>query len=281
MTKATLPKDKKTTNAFNKAKKYTILVLGISWAFGFVCLHLFDSKNPVFLGLFSFIYGFLPAIIAIILNKKEGGNWKSLRFFKPSLKASIIAVLIPIIYVLVGFFLQIQLGYRTTPDLAVFGSTTNLILISFFGFFAMNFMVLGEEIGWRGYLQDKLFTKFGEMKGVIILGIIWGIWHLPVALKGANFLNYPIVEAFITYPLVCIASSFIIAYVGYNKYSIFIAMLLHAGNNQFNATALAMTKLKDGFGFMILSNIICIALIFIFGFLFWKKIEASKKLVKI
>ena len=38
----------------------------------------------------------------------------------------------------------------------------------------------GEESGWRGYLQEKLQGYFGKIGGVILLGILWWIWHLPL-----------------------------------------------------------------------------------------------------
>lgn len=50
----------------------------------------------------------------------------------------------------------------------------NLVL-SFTAFF-------GEEYGWRYYLQPVLQDKFGKKKGVILLGILWGLWHVPINL---------------------------------------------------------------------------------------------------
>lgn len=43
-------------------------------------------------------------------------------------------------------------------------------------------MFFGEEYGWRYYLQPVLQQKFGKKKGVIFLGVLWGIWHLPLNL---------------------------------------------------------------------------------------------------
>jgi len=42
-------------------------------------------------------------------------------------------------------------------------------------------MVLGpvEELGWRGVAQPLLQRRFAPLWAAIILGIIWGIWHLP------------------------------------------------------------------------------------------------------
>ena len=39
---------------------------------------------------------------------------------------------------------------------------------------------LGEEYGWRGFLQGKLQRKIGKRLGIILLGIIWEAWHLPL-----------------------------------------------------------------------------------------------------
>jgi membrane protease YdiL (CAAX protease family) len=50
---------------------------------------------------------------------------------------------------------------------------------------------LGEEFGWRGYLQPKLLP-LGERKMYLLVGLIWGIWHWPVIWMGHNYPGYPI-----------------------------------------------------------------------------------------
>ncbi|CAL2060837.1 type II CAAX endopeptidase family protein [Tenacibaculum sp. 190524A05c] len=262
---------------FKKAKKFTLLVLGISWAIGFTMHATLKNSNIIFKVIFELSLAVMPAIIAFILNKREGGNWASLRFIKPSFKSIILAILIPLIYVIVDFYLQIHLGIRTSPDWSVFGSTLKLFATLTVGFIVMVILVMGEEIGWRGYLQEKLFSAFGELKGVFLLGIIWGIWHLPIAINGYLFPNYPYIEAFVTYPLACIAFSLIIAYIGFNRYSIFIAAVLHAANNHFKASLIATTEVIDEFNYMLISNFICVDLILIFGLLYWKKLKTNTK----
>lgn len=39
---------------------------------------------------------------------------------------------------------------------------------------------LGEEYAWRGCLQGKLQNIFGKRRGVILLGIVWELWHMPL-----------------------------------------------------------------------------------------------------
>lgn len=51
--------------------------------------------------------------------------------------------------------------------------------------------VFGEEFGWRAYLQPKLMP-LGERKALLLLGVIWGMWHWPIILMGHNYgFEYP------------------------------------------------------------------------------------------
>ncbi len=43
----------------------------------------------------------------------------------------------------------------------------------------------GEEYGWRGFLQDEL-VKLGVLRGVLLIGVVWGLWHFPVILSGVH-----------------------------------------------------------------------------------------------
>lgn len=41
----------------------------------------------------------------------------------------------------------------------------------------------GEEIGWRGYMLMRLFNA-KIPRPVLVSGVIWGLWHLPLILSG-------------------------------------------------------------------------------------------------
>jgi membrane protease YdiL (CAAX protease family) len=36
-----------------------------------------------------------------------------------------------------------------------------------------------EELGWRGYLLDRLQEKYSVLVSSLILGVLWSVWHLP------------------------------------------------------------------------------------------------------
>lgn len=49
----------------------------------------------------------------------------------------------------------------------------------------------GEEFGWRAYLQPKLMS-LGGRKAMLLIGVIWGIWHWPVIFMGYEYgFSYP------------------------------------------------------------------------------------------
>jgi membrane protease YdiL (CAAX protease family) len=51
--------------------------------------------------------------------------------------------------------------------------------------------ILGEEFGWRAYLQPKLMP-LGGRQAMLWMGLVWGLWHAPIIAMGHNYgLNYP------------------------------------------------------------------------------------------
>jgi membrane protease YdiL (CAAX protease family) len=85
--------------------------------------------------------------------------------------------------------------------------------------------MFGEEFGWRG-LMLKETRSLGFLKANGFIGLVWGIWHLPVILMGHNYPNHPclgiIMMCFFT-----IAVSPLFAYVRIKTKSILGSCMLH------------------------------------------------------
>jgi len=107
----------------------------------------------------------------------------------------------------------------------------NFILSLFVQSLLGSIVTIGEEFGWRGYAQEKLIRKFGLNRGIILLGLIWGYWHLPIGLMGWNFPDHPILGALLLTP---IGTTFIGIYHGWlylRSRSIWMPTLTHAASN--------------------------------------------------
>jgi uncharacterized protein len=42
---------------------------------------------------------------------------------------------------------------------------------------------LAEEGGWRGFAAPLLQSKYSPLKAAVILGVLWGAWHIPVKVQ--------------------------------------------------------------------------------------------------
>ena len=45
--------------------------------------------------------------------------------------------------------------------------------------------LIAEELGWRGYLQERIENKIGMVFTPLVVGVIWGLWHFHYFLSGA------------------------------------------------------------------------------------------------
>ena len=88
----------------------------------------------------------------------------------------------------------------------------------------------GEEFGWRYFLQPILQKRYGMIKGIIILGVLWGLWHLPL-----NLMYYPAkgyeMQSIIKHIIICISFSIIFSYAYSYSKSIWTPVILHFLNN--------------------------------------------------
>jgi membrane protease YdiL (CAAX protease family) len=73
------------------------------------------------------------------------------------------------------------------PTYMILGYINGLVINPLLGLV----IAFGEEYGWRGYLQGELI-KLGRVRGVLLVGVVWGIWHAPVVAMGHNYPGHPL-----------------------------------------------------------------------------------------
>lgn len=118
-----------------------------------------------------------------------------------------------------GAFLEIMAQPDSWIYLAAMPVNFFLVMVPFFG----------EEYGWRYYLQPLLQKRFGLRGGVILLGIVWGLWHLPV-----DFFYYSPgsgLQAAVSQQITCITLGIFFAYAYMKTNNIWVPVILHYINN--------------------------------------------------
>lgn len=98
--------------------------------------------------------------------------------------------------------------------------------VNFFFVFAAFF---GEEYGWRYYLQPLLQKRFGLRGGVLLLGVVWGIWHFPVDLF--YYTQDSQLLMVLAQQITCITLGIFFAYVYMKTENIWVPVALHFLNN--------------------------------------------------
>ncbi len=91
-------------------------------------------------------------------------------------------------------------------------------------------ITFGEEYGWRGFLQTEL-VRLGRIRGVGLLGIIWGIWHWPIIVMGYNYPGQPILGPLLM-TVFTVVLSYFLAYAVFKSKGVWSAAYLHALSNQ-------------------------------------------------
>lgn len=88
-----------------------------------------------------------------------------------------------------------------------------------------------EEFGWRGFAQLELQERYGGLSAALIIGVFWGLWHLPQFVPGGFRADWPL-ELVVAYFVGIIAFSVLLGWVfnGSNG-SVLLAMLMHGTDN--------------------------------------------------
>lgn len=208
---------------------YVIISFGIMYVTGAFYLKkdgYLVKNNLTEVSNFLYLLGiFSPLIACVILRYSSGEGFKDgimLPKFTGHFMWYFIAVLAPLFMGLIGCLLvtcSLHAGFSFKNDYSFFVNMLNPAISLDMVYFNM-FILLGEELGWRAYLYDKLEELFsGNHKravslSVIIGGILWGLWHAQLVVVsglnyGKDYAGYPYVGII----LMCISCIFMGAFL--------------------------------------------------------------------
>ena len=181
----------------SKNKKVIILYIAITvaltWLLQFMPLIIgLDIENTSissfdFASLFFGLGGMMPTLIGVIFvlvfYTKDGIKDFLKRCFVPN-KECISAILISLVLICTEVFVTQMISRLLGAENLGFEGlkliAQNPLYFFCFLFWGIISGPFSEEFGWRGFLTDRLFRKDKVLQMSLLIGFVWGIWHLPL-----------------------------------------------------------------------------------------------------
>lgn len=96
---------------------------------------------------------------------------------------------------------------------------------------------IGEEAGWRGVLYPTLKSRWGALKGRVVGGIIWGVWHWPIMLLagyeyGTSYWGAPVTGPLL-FCLIAVSMGILLDFFYEKTNCIWVPALCHGAINAF------------------------------------------------
>lgn len=249
--------------------------------------------SSLFIGLTMFF----PGIGAIIYLTKTKQGFKYINWNIGKLKFIALGILLPSLITFFGIIIFENIGLASNNVFLIDeGQVHSIEIFLILGideqsipFFFLNFLItgigvslitslltIGEEIGWRGFLQKKLLEKNSLFKSLTFLGFLWGFWHFPLIINGFNYPEYPVLGAFFIFPLTTVFISYFFGWLSINSKSIWPAVIAHGCLN-----SVMVLLFEMDFGDQKLEgNIAILGLWIIIGIISFYLIAPNKKMSK-
>ncbi|GAB3456817.1 type II CAAX endopeptidase family protein [Streptomonospora sediminis] len=165
-------------------------------------------------------------VTRVVEGKKGVRRWGG-RFlkFKVNWRWYLMSVVgVPLLFILSGLPFS---GGEIQPPPA-------MALVAYIPVLLMQYLTTGlaEEPGWRDFCLPRIQPYFGPLRGTLILGVVWGIWHLPMFItEWSDWPNWPWYDPFVFIGM-CIVVSIVMTWV-FNRTggSLPIAILTHVSCN--------------------------------------------------
>lgn len=162
------------------------------------------------------ITAWTPTYVFLLMFKRLYPNSTIREFYKKSffdklnIRLLTVTTLIQMLIFISGVYLiSIQKSITAISLLDLSFLTIMLAL-----FFTLIQGATGEETGWRGYLLPEIEKKFGVIKGIFIVSLIWSFWHTPIWFLNTEYTGMLLLKYIVVF-VICITSLGIIIGICY------------------------------------------------------------------
>jgi membrane protease YdiL (CAAX protease family) len=228
---------------------YLLIAFGLAWFLWEIPLRIgLSPDNPLF-QLAILPGAFAPAVGAVVVRKwvtqegfRDAGLRINLRQWRYYIAGWSLPLVVVAVITLLAAFLAITYPdftlERALRELIPDGTPLPSIPPGIFVLLPLQFMIValvatpilwGEEFGWRGYLQIRLMSN-RPLLAAISTGLIWGLWHLPINLRGYNFPGNPLL-GMLVFMVSAVMLSIIFGWLRVRTGSIWSASLAHSATN--------------------------------------------------
>jgi membrane protease YdiL (CAAX protease family) len=154
----------------------------------------------------------------------------------------------------------------------------HFLLTATYSFVLLLPSVLGEEMGWRGFLVPEL-AKFMSFTNVTLTsGLIWSVWHWPLMFKGfyGNDVT-PLYYQLFCFTVLLVSWAVIMAYLRFKTNSLWTAVIFHMSGNIFLQEVFAPLTIENDRSAWYVDEFGAVpALVaFVVAIYFWKKGKAE------
>jgi membrane protease YdiL (CAAX protease family) len=119
-----------------------------------------------------------------------------------------------------------------------------------------------------------MIEAFGVSKAILLLGLFWSFWHLPLLLVGYNHPENPILGAFVLSPIELVGVSFFYGWLTIRSGSFWPAAIAHAAGNSIQEGVVSHLHLLEP---ALYSNLYRTATAVIVGLICWVALVAGRK----
>ncbi len=221
---------------------FFVLTLAWTWICGFIPVVFGFTDTGV--GTFVFYFGGgAPSVVALFLvfltypkDKKKDYFHRCFSFKQAGFKWPLITIAVFTALSAVSIAVGVGLLGFEMPAMdyikAIRANPLNILLVLLISLISGP---LNEEFGWRGYALDRMLVRFGFIRGSLLLGFIWAIWHLPWYYTPGqaqyNLLKDSVFHALMFVPSVMMLSVFVSFVYVKTRRSILAGALVHMFSN--------------------------------------------------